>query len=193
MASNQGLRTVILAKNKDIIEESDDGVKALGNCLGVNQSLKTLDMDGVKINKNLQSRFISENMRKNIFLQQFIIKNTLNYEISEDLHDNEEIETKIINYGHLRQEGSILTLNLQFESALLIRPAIKLIENLHLLQVDFQSMELSDLQIELIAEYLEKNLSLKKLNLSLNPFITDYGLIRITQALTKVQKQFHIL
>lgn len=67
-----------LAKNKDIIEESDDGVKALGNCLGVNQSLKVLDMDGVKINKNLQSRFISDNLRKNIFLQHFIIKNTLN-------------------------------------------------------------------------------------------------------------------
>ncbi len=57
-----------LAKNKDIIEESDDGVKALGSCLGYNQSLKVLDMDGVKINKNLQSRFISDNLRKNLFL-----------------------------------------------------------------------------------------------------------------------------
>lgn len=43
-----------LGKNKDIIEESDDGVKQLGLCLGINQSLKVLDMDGVKINKNLQ-------------------------------------------------------------------------------------------------------------------------------------------
>lgn len=47
-------------------------------------------------------------------------------------------------------------------------------------------MQLSDLQIEMVANYLEKNLSLKKLNLSLNPFITDYGMIRTTQALTKV-------
>jgi hypothetical protein len=47
-------------------------------------------------------------------------------------------------------------------------------------------MSLSDLQIELIADYLEMNLSLKKLIISLNPFITDYGLVRITQALSKV-------
>jgi hypothetical protein len=55
-------------------------------------------MDGVKINKNIQSNYLSENMKKNIFLQQFIIKkNALNIEISEDLYDNEVIETKIIN------------------------------------------------------------------------------------------------
>jgi hypothetical protein len=97
MASNQGLRTLFLAKNQDIIEESDDGIKALGNCLRFNQSLKVLNMDGVKINKNIQSNYLSENMKKNIFLQQFIIKkNALNIEISEDLYDNEVIETKII-------------------------------------------------------------------------------------------------
>lgn len=73
-----------------------------------------------------------------------------------------------------------MTLDLQYESALLIRPAIKLIENLHILQVDFGSMDLSDLQIELIANYLEKNLSLKKLDIKLNQYITDYGMIRIT-------------
>jgi hypothetical protein len=145
MASNQGLRTLFLGRNKDIIEESDDGIKALGNCLAVNQSLKVLDMDGVYINKSFQSRFISENMKKNIFLQQFIIKkNKLNPEISEDLLDNELIETKIINNRRLRQEGSILILNLQYDSPLLVRPAIKLIENLHILQVDFQEMNLSD-------------------------------------------------
>lgn len=41
-------------------------------------------------------------------------------------------------------------------------------------------MDLSDMQVELIADYLEKNLSLKKLELRLNHYITDYGMIRIT-------------
>jgi hypothetical protein len=47
-------------------------------------------------------------------------------------------------------------------------------------------MNLTDLQVDLIANYLEKNLSMKRLNISVNPYITDYGLIRITKALTKV-------
>jgi hypothetical protein len=60
-------------------------------------------MDSVKISLPFQARFISENLKKNIFLQQFIIKkNKLNAQITEDLLDNEVIETKIINGRRLR-------------------------------------------------------------------------------------------
>ena len=48
MASNQGLISLFLREN-NVLYESEDGIKALGNCLGANQSLKVLDMNGVKL------------------------------------------------------------------------------------------------------------------------------------------------
>jgi hypothetical protein len=44
-------------------------------------------------------------------------------------------------------------------------------------------MTLSDDQLELISLYLEKNLSLRRLDLSHNCYFTDWGMIRMTQAL----------
>jgi hypothetical protein len=63
-----GLLSLNLAKNKDLIEDVDDGVRAFGNCLGINKCLRSVDMDGIRINKAQQTRFLSENLKTNIFL-----------------------------------------------------------------------------------------------------------------------------
>jgi hypothetical protein len=97
-----------------------------------------------------------------------------------------DIENKIIKNKHLKQDGSKLVLDLRGEPSVLVIPAIKLIENLHIIEVDFSGMDMSDLEMIEIANYLKDNLSLKKLTLSFNHFITDYGIIRIAEALTKV-------
>jgi hypothetical protein len=49
-------------------------------------------------------------------------------------------------------------------------------------------MTLSDDQLELISLYLEKNLSLRRLDLSHNCYFTDWGMIRMTQALASNDK-----
>jgi hypothetical protein len=64
-----------------VLYESEDGIKALGNCLGINKSLKVLDMNGVKINKHKQDLYINDNLKKNIFLQQIIISKALSIDI----------------------------------------------------------------------------------------------------------------
>jgi len=129
LAFNHGLISLFLREN-NVLYESEDGIKALGNCLGANQSLKVLDMNGlVKLNPFRQDLFITDNLKKNIFLQQIIISNKkpLSPGIVHQLKNNVDIENKIIKNKRLRQEGTKLVLDLQGEPSLLVIPAIKLI------------------------------------------------------------------
>ena len=127
MAFNHGLISLFLREN-NVLYESEDGIKALGNCLGANQSLKVLDMNGlVKLNPFRQDLFITDNLKKNIFLQQIIISKALSPNIVEQLKNNVDIENKIIKNKHLRKDGSKLVLDLQDQPSLLVIPAIKLI------------------------------------------------------------------
>ena len=126
MASNHGLISLFLREN-NVLHESEDGIKALGNCLGANQSLKVLDMNGVKLKLFWQDLYIADNLKKNIFLQQIIISKALSPNIFEQLKNNVDIENKIIKNKHLRKDGSKLVLDLQDQPSLLVIPAIKLI------------------------------------------------------------------
>jgi hypothetical protein len=108
LAFNHGLISLFLREN-NVLYESEDGIKALGNCLGANQSLKVLDMNGlVKLTPFRQDLFITDNLKKNIFLQQIIISNKkpLSPGIVHQLKNNVDIENKIIKNKLLRQEGT---------------------------------------------------------------------------------------
>jgi hypothetical protein len=126
LASNHGLISLFLREN-NVLYESEDGIKALGNCLGANQSLKVLDMNGVKLAALRQELYITDNLKKNIFLQEIIISKALSPGIVDQLKNNVDIENKIIKNKHLRQDGTKLVLDLQGEPSVLVIPAIKLI------------------------------------------------------------------
>lgn len=83
-------------------------------------------------------------------------------------------------------------LNMKHKRPELLRPALKLVKCQNIEMVDLTGMTLTDEQMRMLSSFLEDNPPMRRLIISSNQYITDYGMLLLIEALRK-NKMLHYL
>lgn len=183
---NAGIVDLNLSKNKDVNEDEEaQGIKDIAEAIRQNYFIKTLDLNGLRLPKPVVKQNFLPALQSNIYLQEIKGKFSTGV-LNEELAVNAVIERQLI--PHLKPDDvskQRLILNLKNLNPELLPPALKLIRCQNLQSVDLTQMNLTDDQMKMIAAFVGTNPALKKLILTQNIYITDYGMILLVEALRK--------